>query len=281
MSFPKSIARYKPTQDILDLGRPDRVFCGSSRIAAVIKYILVFIGMACIASTMGTVIGFFVFAPPAIHSNDGALGLLVFGAALLLIVGGLVVASAYWLLRPSCYLIYPDGMAFTQGKGWIMLAWEDVKAFRPSRDDPHLLMKDGSKIEIHESAPYVGDLHELILDRLVETCASHGIAFGTADELPDPLHAEPLSNEEPRSPVGMAFGGTLLVIAAAWFYLEDAGGAISKDWLDVIGGKAVAAGLILVAGLGLIITGFFELAKGQRVRKSGKLRWEARYRPNN
>jgi hypothetical protein len=278
MSFPKNIARFKPTPAVLDLGRPERIFHGSATTAAVIKAVMLLLGLVCIAGTLGAAIGFFMYAPAELRNDARTLGLLGVGAALLVAVGGMFVYGAYWLPRASCYLIYPDGMAFTQGKGWDMLAWEDVAEFRPSTHShyPHLLMLDGSKVQLHESASYINTLHEVIQDRLLETRADHGIPLEAVDEQPaEPHAADPKPKEEPESPVGLVFGGVLLVAAAAWFYLhlkglEDAGGGeFTSHWIVVlaylIGGKVVAAGLILLVGLGLIVKGL--LLQGEQEQK--------------
>lgn len=281
-------SRFRPTRAVEDLGRPDRVFCCNAVMSAVFKGMVV-VGLVVFGLGVGVIAGFFLTAPPHIQNQRGYLVGVIAGGSAAAALGGLIFYYGLRRFRSSCYLIFHDGLAFTQGKGWQMLAWEDVQEFRPRKPGhpPHLLMKDGRQIGIYESASYLQELHAEIQDRLFESRAGRGIGLDDSVHEEDDLLSMPAAKPESSEPEGsshwgLMIGGVLLLLVGAGVYLyleglEKSGFEFRTNWIIVfaykIGGKAVSAGLIAAVGLCVFLCGFVKMAQQARIQAQGKKKW--------
>jgi hypothetical protein len=165
------LAEQQPPPEVVDLGTPEQVFVSSRWAAVLTRWTGMVLGFVLLAGGPALVTLFFGTATAELRATTGlvatilALGGLFFGLGVLLVVLGARP-------RERCvYAFYPDALAYCHGREWVVVPWDEVKAYRPQPLNctfltPSIVLRDGRTVLLQNTLLAPSELYDEVRRRV-------------------------------------------------------------------------------------------------------------------
>jgi hypothetical protein len=267
---------YLPLPDnVRALGYPEQVFASGNPFATARQYRKLLVGFLLFAGPAALLVA--VLTIPAgtgnVLQDPNVKFAVLLACGCASVFGLLLLVAAVFTRRSAVYALYADGMAVFDGRRWELVGWATVDRYEAFslRAAARLVLRDGSKVSLHDGDPQVADaLHAEVRRRVRVYHRTHPeVAAAIAAER---AAAGPVSRLARHSYISQMAAGVLLVAAGGWLYHHlarvEAGGddGVKRHAVDAlaekVGGKEAAAGLVGLVGAGLFVAGLRRVPAG-------------------